>query len=70
MSVRRRNFYSLAVVLLLFAAVGVAQDKKAGGSAPHGSRGVVEDKSDSPISGSVVFLKNVRHQFRPQQLHG
>jgi hypothetical protein len=58
MSVRQR-ICSLGVILALLAAVGVAQDKKHEGQL-RTVRGVVADKSDSPISGSVVFLKNVR----------
>ncbi len=58
MNVRRR-ICSLAVVLLLFAAFGVAQDKKREAQL-RTVRGVVADKSDNPLSGSVVFLKNVR----------
>jgi hypothetical protein len=46
----RRRICGLAVVLAIFAAIGVAQDKKR----------VVLDKADNPISGSVVFLKSVR----------
>ena len=49
----------LLVILALFAAVGGAQDKKHEAQL-RTVRGVVEDKSDSPISGSVVFLKNLR----------
>jgi hypothetical protein len=55
----RRQVSGLAVILALFAAVGVAQDKKREAQL-RTVRGVVEDKSDTPISGSVVFLKNVR----------
>ena len=58
MSVRRR-VCGLVVVLSLFAAVGVAQDKKREAQL-RTVRGVVADKSDNPLSGSVVFLKNVR----------
>jgi len=48
----------LAVTLLLLAAVVSAQDKKR--EAPLRTvHGVVTDKSESPISGSVVFLKNM-----------
>jgi Carboxypeptidase regulatory-like domain len=50
---------SLAAVLVLFAATGAAQDKKHEAQL-RTVRGVVADKSDSPISGSVVFLKNLR----------
>ncbi len=55
----RRRACALAVALLLFVAVGVAQDKKREAQL-RTVRGVVADKSDSPLSGSVVFLKNVR----------
>ena len=49
----------LAVMLAIFASVGIAQDKKREAQL-RTVRGVVADKSDSPLSGSVVFLKNVR----------
>jgi hypothetical protein len=54
-----RRIWGLAVILALLAAVGVAQDKKREAQL-RTVRGVVGDKSDSPISGSVVFLKNLR----------
>jgi hypothetical protein len=57
----RRCICGLAVILALFASVGTAQaqDKKREAQL-RTVRGVVADKSDSPISGSVVFLKNLR----------
>lgn len=55
----KRSICGLAALLLLFAAVAVAQDKKHEAQL-RTVRGVVADKSDSPLSGSVVFLKNVR----------
>ena len=57
---RLRKFaLSLIVTLLaLTAAIAFAQDKKE--SQLRTVRGIVEDKSDSPLSGSVVFLKNLR----------
>jgi hypothetical protein len=55
----RQRACGLAVVLLLLAARGVAQDKKHEVQL-RTVRGVVADKSDNPLSGSVVFLKNVR----------
>jgi hypothetical protein len=58
MNVRQR-ICGLAVLLSVFAAVGVAQDKKREAQL-RTVRGVVADKSDNPLSGSVVFLKNVR----------
>src|SRR5438045_7865096 len=58
MNVRRR-IYSLALILAVFAGIGVSQDKKREAQL-RTVRGVVADKSDSPLSGSVVFLKNVR----------
>jgi len=58
MSVRRR-ICGLALILAVFTGVGVAQDKKREAQL-RTVRGVVADKFDSPLSGSVVFLKNVR----------
>jgi hypothetical protein len=58
MSVWRR-ICGLAVIVALFAVVGVAQDKKREAQL-RTVRGVVADKTDSPLSGSVVFLKNLR----------
>ncbi len=55
----RRRICGLAVVLFFFAALGSAQDKKHEAQL-RTVRGVVTDKSDSPLSGSVVFLKNGR----------
>jgi hypothetical protein len=54
-----RRIYGLALILAVFVAVGVAQDKKHEAQL-RTVRGVVTDKSDNPVSGSVVFLKNVR----------
>ena len=58
MNVQRR-ICGLALILAVFAGVGIAQDKKREAQL-RTVRGVVSDKSDSPLSGSVVFLKNVR----------
>jgi hypothetical protein len=55
----RRRISCLAVVLSLFASIGMAQDKKREAQL-RTVRGVVLDKADNPISGSVVFLKNAR----------
>ncbi|HVH60335.1 MAG TPA: carboxypeptidase-like regulatory domain-containing protein [Candidatus Sulfotelmatobacter sp.] len=54
-----RRFFCLVAVLAVLAAAANAQDKK------HEAQlrtvhGVVSDKSDNPLSGSVVFLKNMR----------
>ena len=54
-----RRMCGLAVILVVFAATGIAQDKKHEAQL-RTVRGVVVDKSDNPVSGSVVFLKNVR----------
>jgi len=54
-----RRIASFAVVLALVVGVGVAQDKKREAQL-RTVRGVVADKSDTPVSGSVVFLKNLR----------
>jgi hypothetical protein len=49
----------LTIALLFLAAMGVAQDAK------HEAQlrtvhGLVTDKSETPVSSSVVFLKNLR----------
>ena len=54
-----RRFFCLVAVLAVLAAAANAQDKK------HEAQlrtvhGVVSDKSDNPLSGSVVFLENMR----------
>jgi hypothetical protein len=54
-----RRIGCLVAVLLLFAAMATAQDKKREAQL-RTVRGVVMDKSDNPLSGSVVFLKNTR----------
>jgi hypothetical protein len=56
-SARRICFFLAA--LLLMATAATAQDKKHEAQL-RTVRGVVTDKSDSPLSGSVVFLKNTR----------
>jgi hypothetical protein len=53
------RMFCLMLTLSLFAAWGVAQDKKREAQL-RTVRGVVVDKSDNPISGGVVFLKNTR----------
>lgn len=53
---------SIAVVfslLFLFAFTGAAQDSKKE-TQLRTVRGVVTDKSENPLSNSVVFLKNLR----------
>ena len=55
----RLRICGLTVVLSLLAAGVAAQDKKHEAQL-RTVRGVVADKSDNLLSGSVVFLKNVR----------
>ena len=55
----RRGIFCLMTVLSVFAGTIVAQDKKHEAQL-RTVRGVVADKSDDPVSGSVVFLKNMR----------
>ena len=55
----RRWISCLLAGLLLFAAATQAQDKKREAQL-RTVHGQVLDKSDSPVSGSVVFLKNTR----------
>src|SRR2546429_4029302 len=54
-----RRFFCVLVVIAALAAAANAQDKK-GEAQLRTVRGVVSDKSDNPLSGSVVFLKNMR----------
>lgn len=54
-----RRIWCAALALSLFATVAMAQDKKREAQL-RTVRGLVMDKSDSPVSGSVVFLKNTR----------
>jgi hypothetical protein len=55
----RKYLIVLLTTMSLLAALTVAQDKKREAQL-RTVRGVVADKSDSPVSGSVVFLKNMR----------
>lgn len=55
----RRRFFCLVAVLAVLAAAANAQDKKREAQL-RTVRGVVTDKSDNPLSGSIVFLKNMR----------
>ena len=50
----RRRIWCVALTLSLFATVAMAQDKKREAQL-RTVRGLVTDKSDSPVSGSVVF---------------
>lgn len=54
-----RTICVLAGALAFLTSLAIAQDKK---HEPQlrTVRGVVTDKSDNPLSGSVVFLKNTR----------
>ena len=54
-----RRIFCLAAVLALLATLAPAQDKKHEAQL-RTVRGVVMDKSENPLSGSVVFLKNMR----------
>src|SRR5438093_1288288 len=53
------RIFCLFTIVALFAAAAEAQDKKREAQL-RTVRGVVMDKSESPVSGSVVFLKNTR----------
>jgi len=54
-----RRIFCLVAVLAVLAASASAQDKKHEAQL-RTVRGVVTDKSENPLSGSVVFLKNMR----------
>ena len=58
MTMLRRTF-CFAAMLALLAALATAQEKKHEAQL-RTVRGVVTDKSESPLNGSVVFLKNMR----------
>ena len=53
-----RRIFCLAAIALL-ATTATAQDKKHEAQL-RTVRGVVTDKTDNPLSGSIVFLKNMR----------
>jgi hypothetical protein len=53
-----RNLVWLCLTLFLFAGLASAQKEKE--SPLRTVKGVVADKSDDPLQGSVVFLKNTR----------
>lgn len=55
----RKYILYLAIACTFFAAIGYAQDAKREAQL-RTVRGVVLDKAESPIAGSVVFLKNMR----------
>lgn len=55
----QQRIFCLIAMLSLFAAIAGAQDKKREAQL-RTVRGMVMDKSENPISGSVVFLKNTR----------
>ena len=55
----RKYILCTAIACTLLATMGVAQDAKREAQL-RTVRGVVLDKSESPISGSIVFLKNMR----------
>ncbi len=52
-------FLAAITLLAALAAAAIPQDKKREAQL-RTVRGVVTDKSESPLNGSVVFLKNMR----------
>ncbi len=54
-----RRVFCLVAAFALLASAANAQDKKREAQL-RTVRGVVTDKSDNPLNGSVVFLKNMR----------
>jgi len=54
-----RNLAWISVLFLVVALIVTAQDSKKE-TQLRTVRGVVSDKSDNPLAGSVVFLKNLR----------
>jgi carboxypeptidase family protein len=55
----RKYILYVTIACICFAAIGYAQDAKREAQL-RTVRGVVLDKAESPIAGSVVFLKNMR----------
>jgi hypothetical protein len=55
----RQRIFSIVLALCFLAAISVAQDAKREAQL-RTVRGVVTDKSETPIPASVVFLKNTR----------
>jgi hypothetical protein len=56
---KNRKIAYIWMVLLLFAWIASAQDSKKE-SQLRTVRGIVTDKSETPLPNSVVFLKNLR----------
>ena len=56
---RLGRIFCLVAAVALLASAARAQDKKHEAQL-RTVRGVVTDKSESPLNGSVVFLKNMR----------
>ncbi len=56
---RSRKFAWVFAILLFVSFVSTAQDSKKE-TQLRTVRGVVSDKSENPLAGSVVFLKNLR----------
>ena len=54
-----RRICCFVAAIALLASVATAQDKKREAQL-RTVRGVVTDKSETPLNGSVVFLKNMR----------
>jgi hypothetical protein len=59
MNAQKRFLGLMALVLAFFATASIAQDAKREAQL-RTVRGVVLDKSETPIPASVVFLKNTR----------
>ena len=57
--IKRRKIACLWIILLVFAGIASAQDSKKE-SHLRTVRGIVMDKSETPLPNSVVFLKNLR----------
>lgn len=56
---KQQRICCFMTAIALLATVATAQDKKHEAQL-RTVRGVVTDKSDNPLNGSVVFLKNMR----------
>ncbi len=56
---KHRKIACILMVMLVFAGIASAQDSKKE-SQLRTVRGIVTDKSETPLPNSVVFLKNLR----------
>jgi hypothetical protein len=57
---KRNSWIGITVFVILFCAARIAGQDSKKEPQLRSVRGIVADKSDTPVADSVVFLKNVR----------